>query len=142
FDLLDTNKDGKLSKEELAAVPQVLLKLDEDQDEMVAPRELVTDTNALGGLAGLIGMRGGPREPETSNAFLVPVTTPDTVPADLVKRMLARYRKDGKKAESLTIGELGLDREAFARLDTNGDGELSADELAGFIKRAPDLELV
>ncbi len=41
FELLDTDKDGKLTKEELAAAPEVLLRLDEDEDEMILPRELV-----------------------------------------------------------------------------------------------------
>src|SRR5262249_6525701 len=35
FKLLDADHDGKLSKEELAAAPSVLLALDEDEDEVV-----------------------------------------------------------------------------------------------------------
>ncbi len=41
FSLLDTNRDGKLSRQELAAAPAVLLRLDEDEDEMITTRELV-----------------------------------------------------------------------------------------------------
>lgn len=43
FALLDTNKDGKLSREELTAAPAVLLRVDENEDEIVLPTELVPD---------------------------------------------------------------------------------------------------
>src|SRR5208283_467222 len=35
FNLLDTNKDGKLTRDKLAAAPEVLLRMDEDEDELV-----------------------------------------------------------------------------------------------------------
>ena len=41
FNLLDTNKDGKLSKEELAAAADVLFPLDQDRDELISPQEIV-----------------------------------------------------------------------------------------------------
>ncbi len=73
----------------------------------------------------------------------MPVASPGAVPADLVKRMMARYKKGPKtEPESLTIQELGLDEETFHKLDTNADGMLGANELGGFVKRTPDLELV
>src|SRR5207249_4449006 len=41
FKLLDTNNDGKLSKEELAAAPTALLKRDENDDEVITVQELL-----------------------------------------------------------------------------------------------------
>src|SRR5205823_13607347 len=40
FAALDTDKDGKLSREELAAAATILTKKDADDDEMVTPTEL------------------------------------------------------------------------------------------------------
>ena len=47
FALVDTNKDGKLSKEELAAAAEVLLTMDENSDEILTKREIApTDAPA------------------------------------------------------------------------------------------------
>ena len=45
FTRLDADGDGKLSREELAAAPAVLLKLDENDDEIITTRELVPNKN-------------------------------------------------------------------------------------------------
>ncbi len=45
FALLDTNKDGKLSRDELAAAATVLFPLDQDHDELLTPQELVPSLN-------------------------------------------------------------------------------------------------
>src|SRR4029077_5165495 len=44
FSLLDTHRDGKLTKKELAAAPDLLLRLDEDEDEIITTRELVPNS--------------------------------------------------------------------------------------------------
>ncbi len=41
FGLLDTNRDGKLSRAELQAAPRVLNRLDANEDEMVSPTEIM-----------------------------------------------------------------------------------------------------
>jgi Ca2+-binding EF-hand superfamily protein len=144
FDLLDTGKDGKLTRERLAAAEALLLKLDDDEDEMVTTRELVPESGMnLAGLAGMLAMGGrGRTNAATSSPTLVPVLTPGEVPADLIKRMHERYGKGGDADKKLTRKDVGLDEGTFRALDTNGDGLLDAAELAGFVKRAPDLELV
>src|SRR5262249_24921561 len=57
----------------------------------------------------------------------------------LAKRLLDRYAPKG--ATALTRKASGLSKEAFARLDADGDGTLDAEELARFALRPPDLEL-
>jgi Ca2+-binding EF-hand superfamily protein len=152
FSLLDTNKDGKLSKEELAAAPSVLLRLDEDEDEMVTAAEMVPNAGpSLGDLfagrggRGMMGM-GGPNRGGTAdkNSRLIPLTKPGEAPEILVAALQERYGARAKKRpeKKLDIKDLGLDAATFRRLDTDGDGLLDAKELAGFVRRAPDLELV
>jgi len=142
FGLLDTNKDGKLTREKLAAAPAVLLQLDENEDEMIVPRELVPNAAPADPIAGFLAM-GRPGTQGTSNKYLVPIAVPGEVPAGLVRTMQERYGPKAAKPEQkkLTRSDLGLDEATFARLDVNGDGVLDAEELAAFVKRAPDIEL-
>src|SRR5207248_7585610 len=56
----------------------------------------------------------------------------------LARQLLSRY---GKGAKKLGRKAAGLSKEAFDALDADGDGELDAEELARFARRAPDLEL-
>jgi Ca2+-binding EF-hand superfamily protein len=144
FNLLDTGKDGKLTKEKLLAAPAVLLKLDENEDEMIIPRELLPNAAPADPLAGLLAMAGpGAQGPPTRNKHLIPITSRGQLPDGLVRTMQERYGPAADKPEEkkLTRKDLGLDEATFASLDANGDGVLDAEELAGFVKRAPDLEL-
>jgi Ca2+-binding EF-hand superfamily protein len=72
------------------------------------------------------------------------ITSPGEAPPDLVSFMQQRYGSAAaqENEKKLSRKELGLDEATFTRLDTNGDGVLDAQELAGFVKRAPDLELM
>jgi Ca2+-binding EF-hand superfamily protein len=140
--LLDTDKDGKLSRQELAAAPALLRKLDLDEDEVITPKELLPDfTNLDAGFAAAVYREvGEARGPAVGNetVFLV---TPATSSREVAQRLLSRYgAKKGKKA--LTRADMGLDAESFAQLDRDGNGELDGEELARFLPRSPDLEFV
>jgi Ca2+-binding EF-hand superfamily protein len=146
FRLLDKNKDGKLSREELAAAEQVLRPFDEDDNELVSARELLgngNDLNAYVNAGG--GMMMAPRVAgdDKSSFFLV---TPDDSPNRLTLRLklaesiIKRYDKDGDKR--LSRREIGLDPEVFKDLDTNKDGLLDAVELMKLLRRPPDIEAV
>jgi len=141
FQLLDTDNDGKLTRKELAAAPIVLLELDENEDELVTPQELVPNTStSLLQLAGMMAMgRSAKPNPLASSPTLVPVHPPGAVPADLVKRLQERY---GSAEKKLSRQDLGLDEATFRKLDANGDGLLDGEELAAFVKRPPDLDLM
>ena len=59
-----------------------------------------------------------------------------------MRRLQERYGSKLKKGQiNLSRKDLGLDEAAFAQLDVNGDGVLDALELAGIVKRTPDLDL-
>jgi Ca2+-binding EF-hand superfamily protein len=145
FSLLDTRRSGKLSRQELTAAPAVLLRLDTDEDEIITPRELVP--NPRSSVTNMFrGMMGGSKGPSAGDKakMVMALSRPGEVPADLVKAMQERYGRKGKKPDEkkLTRAELGLDEATFRQLDTNGDGVLDGKELAGFVKRRPDVELI
>jgi Ca2+-binding EF-hand superfamily protein len=138
FKHLDTNRDGKLSHAELAAAPAVLAKLDEDEDETIAMEELIPGSGGNAGVFAapvLIDRAGSMRQPDTGPFLaLGPGES-----SRLARELLTRYGKNKKK---LTRTDLGLDRETFAALDTNGDGALDSEELSHFADRTADLELL
>jgi Ca2+-binding EF-hand superfamily protein len=136
FNLLDTNKDGKLSKEELAAAPAVLGKLDQDEDEMITTDELLGNSNpSSAGIAGFVVAQPGAPVPQGSGPFLA--LGPGESPAKLARELLTRY---GKGKKTLSRADLGLDKDTFAALDADGDGTLDSEELAHFADRPADLE--
>jgi Ca2+-binding EF-hand superfamily protein len=137
FTLLDTNKDGKLSKEELAAAPDVLQALDSDDDEVISVQELLPTSSPASYQIRVLSARLQSGDGENS-AFL-PVTPGEPMPA-LARQLQARYGKDPKK-KGLTQKDLGLDKAAFDKLDADHNGELDGEELAHFAEKVPDVEL-
>jgi Ca2+-binding EF-hand superfamily protein len=143
FALLDTNKDGKLTKEELAAAPVVLLRLDQNDDEMIVPQELAKPAPLGGGMGGMMGGFKGPAATEGYSRLML-VETTGTASKRLVRQIQARYGppSDNPLTKKISRKDLGLDEAIFAKLDSNGDGVLDASELAGFLDRPADLEIM
>jgi Ca2+-binding EF-hand superfamily protein len=143
FALLDTNKDGKLSKEELAAAPTRFATRDVNDDEMITPQELLPrgasgDTVVKQNAAAVVVTRTG--QPTASPADApVMLIVPGESGTPLARRLIARYAPKGKT--KLTAADLGMDKPTFDRLDADKDGQLDAEELAQFARRSPDVEL-
>lgn len=161
MDLLDTNKDGKLSPAELAASGSVLGKLDADENELIGMDELLGRPvnspffveeydNRMAVAAPGVELQSFGRKPDPT----------------LAKRLLGRYGPKSatappnpntpqpaprgtapagpveSTARRLTPKDLKLSAEAFAALDQDGDGELDAEELARFGQSAiPEVEI-
>jgi Ca2+-binding EF-hand superfamily protein len=130
FELLDTDKDGRLSRKELEAAAAILGKLDADEDEMLTTAEL----QGLGGVR--TDTDGGKFAFAVDPSGMKPANLPFHLLGDgaedaaLAKQLLQRYGKKGDKglsAEQLRVGE-----KTFAALDRDGDGLLDEQELAGF----------
>jgi Ca2+-binding EF-hand superfamily protein len=133
FKHLDLNKDGKLSKAELAAAEKSLAPLDLDEDELITVDELLPGREFGFG-------RGGSR-PQPGNAGpALSLINADEPPEKQAAPILRRYDKD--KNGKLSQAEIGFDDVTFTSLDTDKDGQLDAKELAAWFARPADLELM
>lgn len=131
FDLLDKNKDGKITPDEPAAAEAWLDKFDLDEDECLSLPELVPNL--------LTAQRGQARAVNPNVPPMI-FARADAPVANLTQQFLTRY--DADKDFNLSPAEIGLDTEAFAALDRNGNGKLDVPELADFFACGlPDLEL-
>ena len=130
IDAADTNGDGTVSLEELAAslstdsssLTDAFAEVDSDGDGQITSTELDAGLKAMG------PPRGGPPPPPSA--------------ADMASDMLAS--SDADETGSLSLSEiasaLGKDSDdtglasAFSALDANGDGALASDELTSGIQ--------
>src|SRR5947209_5304636 len=115
FTLLDTSKDGKLSKDELAAAPALLLKLDANDDEMITPQELLPGSAPVDGRLAVLRLQQMTASPGANAHFML--LTPGEPSVDLARRLLARYAPRNQQSTKLTCQQLGLDEATFRTLD-------------------------
>lgn len=142
FTLLDTDKDGKLSRAELARAPVVLRKIDLDDDEMVSILEM--SGNMGGEVEQVIALRRQELDlARRANSGPLLLVNSRGANRELAQRLLNHYgRKDQKTpAKKLTREDLGLDEASFKQLDRDEDRKLDYQELARFAQRDPDLVL-
>ncbi len=139
FPLLDSNGDQALSREELEAAEQRLANRDFNEDEVISPRELMVAPDASLAAA---------EQPETQRQTVLPGAGPLFVlaenedPQRIADALLERYDIDGDQELSTGVGgEVEMHAPRLRRLDADGDGRLTRQELAAFAQQGPDMEL-
>jgi Ca2+-binding EF-hand superfamily protein len=144
FDHLDRDKDGELTRSELAAIAGSLRPLDLDDDEMISAFELEPFNSAA-----YTAIMEQSSERQARFTVLPPVI--ELVPGESSLRqarlLLKKYDTakgdiPGRLDNKLSPAEFAIDPETFAKADTNGDDALDTQELRQFLSRAPvDLTL-
>jgi Ca2+-binding EF-hand superfamily protein len=143
FNLLDTNKDGTLTKEELGTAVTSLYRYDLDSDELIDPSELEPFSNPNASMYDDM-TRGGKLAP-VPPVIDLSAEDPSFRP---VRLLLKKYDKGTSQGDAggdnrLSNGEFAIEPKRFESADIDGDGALDTEELRRFLSRVePDLELV
>ena len=110
FKLLDTNGDGRLTKEKLLAAPAVLLKRDRNDDEIITPDEIYARPGSaqLGDLTGTVSFSYSTLLDHRAPSGPFRLVSAGESSLGLARRLQTRYAaKDGKPG--VTREQLGLD---------------------------------
>ena len=118
FRAIDTDRDGKLSSDELAKAGDALKTLDRNGDGSLTPEELVPP-----GAAGQAGRPETGRPPQQGNPG---------VAAFLERLKQADANGDGKLSKDEAPERM---KENFDRIDANSDGQLDQEELRRMASR-------
>jgi Ca2+-binding EF-hand superfamily protein len=129
--LFDTDKDGKLSKDELTAVEKLFSTLDSDEDECLAATEIVPNLFNRPIQA--------PRSPAELRQSPMMAFRPGSDARLVIEAILARYDKN--KNGVLNKAENPFADDVFRTLDRNHNDEITVTELGSWAETAPDMEL-
>jgi Ca2+-binding EF-hand superfamily protein len=161
LELLDTNKDGKISVAEFKAGVETLSKLDMDENELITTEEIMRRPQS----PYYVQVMEDGKAPPSPGVELYPITRKGT-DANLAKRLLIRYgpkpansgaQMSGAKlappgrpvpvqmeptVKRLTKKDLKVSDAMFAALDQDGDDELDIEELSRFGQNVqPEIEI-
>jgi Ca2+-binding EF-hand superfamily protein len=134
FHHLDKNGDGRLTKEEVDQAEALMDQLDLNEDELLTIAEVAPEIAITTARPPMVNVD----QNEVARKFII---SSSLQPVSYLAHTLLHYY-DRDKDFHLTLQESGLDAEAFAKLDRDGNGKLDVPELADWFKNGlPDLEL-
>jgi Ca2+-binding EF-hand superfamily protein len=144
FDQLDRDKDGELTRPELAAIAGSLRPLDLDDNEMIGADELEPYSSAA--FTRVVDASAGRPSPGTALPPVIELVAGESSfrPARLLLKKYDKGKGDvpGRPDGKLSPAEFAIDPDAFASADTNGDDALDTDEVRKLLARPPvDLTL-
>lgn len=136
FEILDANRDRRLSVEELRQAEQLLRRRDFNDDQVITADELLDDPRARSQATA---------DPTAAQPALAAVLLlgPETPTADVAARLLAQYDRDrdGLLAMRGAEAELSYDAAELKQLLLDAQGHARADDVAKFCQQHVDLEL-
>ncbi len=135
FDHLDRDKDGQLTRPELAAIVGTLRRLDRDDNELIG----VDEVESAGAPAALATVGRPTRDLAPPPAVALGASES---PSRVLRFLLKKYdagssRGPGKLDAKLSPQEFPIPPKVFAATDTNSDGLLTSEELRGYLAQAP-----
>ena len=144
FDHLDRDKDGQLTRPELAVIAGSLRPLDLDDDGMINALELEPYSSPA--FTAMMEESSERRARLTAGPPVIELKAGDSTlrPARLLLKKYDKGKGDvpGRPDNKLSPAEFAIDPDAFATADTNGDDALNVDELRKLLAAAPtDLTL-
>jgi Ca2+-binding EF-hand superfamily protein len=143
FNHLDRDKDGALSRDELASAVASLRRFDLDDDELLDPGELEPFDNPMASQFEDDQTRRG-RFTAVPPVIELSPDDPSIRPVRMILRRYDRGSADGSPAgdNRLARDEFAIDPRDFDAADTDSDGALDTEELRRFLARTgPDLEM-
>lgn len=135
FKLLDTDANGLLDSQEMAAASDLILAKDEDGDQCVAFQEFFPPAPPPDPLQ----VAALPAETTIPDVATVSTLMREVLKADTLPRVLRKYNKrlDG----GLAAEELGWPKDRLVTLDSDRNELLDAAELKGIVGATPDVEM-
>jgi Ca2+-binding EF-hand superfamily protein len=139
FDQLDRDKDGELTRPELAGIGGSLRPLDLDDNDMIGADELEPYGSAPASM--LMNASSDRRAESTALPPVIELVAGASSfrPARLLLKKYDKGKDDvpGRPDNKLSPTEFAIDPDAFASADTNGDDALDVDELRKLLGRPP-----